>query len=101
MIWNGNSYFIGINKFFSKIEAKNYKIQNRVLLSRYRGKTNCDECKGSRLRNETNNVKVGGETLSKLLSLSIDDLNIFFNELKLSSYEQKIADRILKKLSLE
>ena len=97
-IWNGNSYFIGIKKFFSKIEAKNYKIQNRVLLSRYRGKTNCDECKGSRLRKETNNVKVGGESLSKLLSLPIDDLNIFFNELKLSSYEQKIADRILKEI---
>ena len=62
---------------FKKIEAKNYKIQNRVLLSRYRGKTRCDECKGSRLRKETKNVKVGGESLANLLSLPIDELKVF------------------------
>ena len=68
-LWEGNSYFTGIQKFFKKIEAKNYKIQNRVLLSRYRGKTSCHECNGSRLRKDTDNVKVGGETLAKLLHL--------------------------------
>ena len=98
LLWSGNSYFTGINKFFSKIEAKNYKIQNRVLLSRYRGKTDCDDCNGSRLRKETNHVKIGGETLANLLSLPIDELGIFFDQLKLSSYEQEVSDRILKEI---
>ena len=98
LLWNGNSYFTGINKFFSKIEAKNYKIQNRVLLSRYRGKTSCDECKGSRLRKETSNVKIGGKTLANLLSLPIDELGVFFSQLKLSNYDQEVADRILKEI---
>ena len=98
LLWNGNSYFTGINKFFKKIEAKNYKIQNRVLLSRYRGKTTCDECKGSRLRKETSHVKVGGESLSNLLSLPMDDLGVFFEQLKLSTYDQEVSDRILKEI---
>ena len=97
LLWNGNSYFTGINKFFNKIEAKNYKIQNRVLLSRYRGKTTCHECKGSRLRKE-NHVKVGGESLSNLLSLPMDDLGVFFDRLKLSKYDQEVSDRILKEI---
>ena len=98
LLWNGNSYFTGINKFFKKIEAKNYKIQNRVLLSRYRGKTSCDECKGSRLRKETSHVKVGGESLSNLLSLPMDELGVFFEQLKLSTYDQEVSDRILKEI---
>ena len=97
-LWEGNSYFTGINKFFKKIEAKNYKIQNRVLLSRYRGKTSCDECNGSRLRKETNNVKVGGQTLAKLLHLPIDELSVFFDQLQLDEYEVSVSDRILKEI---
>ena len=97
-LWEGNSYFMGINKFFKKIEAKNYKIQNRVLLSRYRGKTKCDECKGSRLRTDTNNVKVGGQTMAKLLELPIDELEVFFEQLQLDKYETNVSERILKEI---
>jgi excinuclease ABC subunit A len=97
-LWEGNSYFTGINKFFKKIEAKNYKIQNRVLLSRYRGKTACHDCKGSRLRNDTNHVKIGGEALSTLLHLPIDELGVFFNQLKLNAYDSSVSSRILKEI---
>ena len=98
ILWEGNSYFTGIHNFFKKIEAKNYKIQNRVLISRYRGKTTCDECNGSRLRKETNNVKVGGMTLAKLLHLPIDELGVFFNQLKLDKYETNVSHRILEEI---
>ena len=97
-LWEGNSYFTGIDKFFKKIEAKNYKIQNRVLLSRYRGKTVCNECKGSRLRKDSNNVKVGGATLSTLLQLPIDELGVFFEEMKLNDYDSTVSERILKEI---
>ena len=97
-LWEGNSYFMGINKFFKKIEAKNYKIQNRVLLSRYRGKTKCDECKGSRLRTDTNNVKVGGQTMAKLLEMPIEELEVFFEQLQLDKYETNVSERILKEI---
>ena len=97
-LWEGNSYFMGIYKFFKKIEAKNYKIQNRVLLSRYRGKTKCDECKGSRLRTDTNNVKVGGQTMAKLLELPIEELEVFFEQLQLDKYETNVSERILKEI---
>ena len=89
---------MGINKFFKKIEAKNYKIQNRVLLSRYRGKTKCDECKGSRLRIDTNNVKVGGQTMAKLLELPIEELEVFFEQLQLDKYETNLSERIIKEI---
>ena len=69
LIWNGNSYFTGINKFFKKIEAKNYKIQNRVLLSRYRGKTSCKLCKGSRLKIAADYVKISDKSLPELLQI--------------------------------
>ena len=98
ILWEGNSYFTGINKFFKKIEAKNYKIQNRVLLSRYRGRTVCDECDGSRLRSDTNNIKVGGVTLSKLLYLPIDELSIFFQKLKLDAHDNSVSERIIKEI---
>lgn len=98
-LWEGNSYFTGINKFFKKIEAKNYKIQNRVLLSRYRGKTACDECSGSRLRKDSDYVKVGAHSLSTLLHLSIDDLGDFFNHLQLDAHDTKVAERILKEIT--
>ena len=69
-----------------------------MLLSRYRGKTTCDECNGSRLRKETNNVKVGGMTLAKLLNLPIDELGVFFNQLKLDKYETNVSHRILDEI---
>ena len=95
VLWNGNKFFTGIMSFFKKIEKKNYKIQNRVLLSRFRGKTKCSDCKGSRLRNETNYVKVGGKSLPELIDLSIKELSVFFQKLNISKTEEKISSRIL------
>jgi len=71
LLFDGNEYFKGINAFFNKIESKSYKIQNRVLLSRYRGKTLCTQCKGNRLREESNFVKVNNKSISELINLSI------------------------------
>jgi excinuclease ABC subunit A len=95
LIWKGNKYFQGLNDFFKELEEKNYKIQNRVMLSRYRGKTKCYSCKGKRLRAETNNIKVGGKTLSELVDLSIKNTILFFNNLELSEYDTKVAKRLL------
>ncbi|MDA0937003.1 MAG: excinuclease ABC subunit UvrA [Bacteroidetes bacterium] len=97
-LWEGNSYFVGINNFFKKIDAKNYKIQNRVLLSRYRGKTVCHSCKGSRLCKDTNYVKVGGETLGNLLHMPMDELALFFDQLRLDAPDLNVSDRILKEI---
>lgn len=95
ILWKGNSYFKGINQFFKKIEAKNYKIQNRVLLSRYRGKTTCPKCQGSRLRPEVNHVLIGGKNISELLFMPIRDLKVFFETLELSENDRDIAARLL------
>lgn len=95
LLWKGNSYFKGIDQFFKKIEAKNYKIQNRVLLSRYRGKTSCTSCGGSRLRKEVSYVKIGGKDLSELLFMPISELKEFFDQLQLEASEAKIAARLL------
>lgn len=95
LLWTGNQYFKGLDAFFKYIEKKSYKIQFRVLLSRYRGKTICTECNGNRLRKETENVKVGGEPLSKLINLPLDELQNFFNQLKLDKYDTEIAKRLL------
>ena len=95
LIWEGNEYFKGLNFFFKKIESKTYKIQNRVLLSRYRGKTKCNECNGSRLRKETENVKVNNKSVPQLLKLSINELAKFFNEFKLVNEKKEIAENIL------
>ena len=99
LLWEGNSYFTGINAFFKRIEAKNYKIQNRVLLSCYRGKTRCDACNGSRLRKEAQYVKIAGVHLPELLEYSLDELAEFFNGLELSSHDQQIAERLLKEIN--
>ena len=95
LVWKGNKFFTGLNDFFKELEAKNYKIQNRVMLSRYRGKTKCTTCKGKRLRKEANYISVGGKTISELVDLSIKRLIPFFNELTLSEYDQKVAKRLL------
>lgn len=99
LLWKGNSYFKGIDNFFKKIEAKNYKIQNRVLLSRYRGKTKCSSCEGSRLKEEATYVKIGGKSLPDLLQISIANLALFFKDLKLSKHDQEIASRLLKEIN--
>jgi excinuclease ABC subunit A len=95
LIWTGNKYFEGLNAFFAELEAKAYKIQNRVMLSRYRGKTKCKVCNGKRLRPETNYIKVSGATLTDLVELPINELKPFFNAIKLNENDAKIAERLL------
>ncbi|WP_144892469.1 excinuclease ABC subunit UvrA [Flavobacterium tiangeerense] len=95
LIWTGNSYFQGLNVFFKELEEKNYKIQNRVMLSRYRGKTKCTSCKGKRLRVEASYVKINQKTVSDLVDLPIKHLDTFFKNLELNSYEKQIANRLL------
>ena len=95
LLWTGNSYFTGLNDFFTELESKNYKIQNRVMLSRYRGKTKCYSCKGQRLRVEATYVKVGGKTISELVDLSIKKIIPFFENLQLSEHDAVIAKRLL------
>lgn len=99
LVWNGNSHFTGLHTFFNELEEKAYKIQNRVMLSRYRGKTKCPECQGKRLRKEASYVYVGGKTLPDLVTLPIKNLSTFFNQLVLSSHESKIADRLLREIN--
>lgn len=99
LVWKGNSFFTGLNDFFKELEDKNYKIQNRVMLSRYRGKTKCTNCRGKRLRKEANYISVGGKTISELVDLSIKRLIPFFNELALSEYDQKVAKRLLLEIN--
>jgi excinuclease ABC subunit A len=99
LVWKGNQYFTGLNDFFKELEEKNYKIQNRVMLSRYRGKTKCTTCKGKRLRQETNNIKVGGKTISELVEMPIKKLVVFFNDLQLSEYDYKVAKRLLVEIN--
>ena len=95
LVWNGNAYFQGLHEFFRELEEKNYKIQNRVMLSRYRGKTKCNVCKGKRLREEASYVQVGGKTISDLVDLPIKRLIPFFDNLELSEYDAVIAKRLL------
>uniref|UniRef100_UPI0037BF6A19 excinuclease ABC subunit UvrA n=1 Tax=Flavobacterium sp. TaxID=239 RepID=UPI0037BF6A19 len=99
LIWNGNSFFTGLNDFFHELEEKNYKIQNRVMLSRYRGKTKCSTCKGKRLRKEANYIKVGNKTISDLVDLPIKNLISYFTELQLSEYDLKVAKRLLVEIN--
>ncbi len=95
LVWKGNDHFTGLNDFFKELEEKNYKIQNRVMLSRYRGKTKCPLCKGKRLRVETSYVTVGGSTISDLVDLPIRKLSAFFGKLNLNDYDAAVAKRLL------
>ena len=98
LVWDGNQYFTGLTAFFKELEEKNYKIQNRVMLARYRGKTTCYACGGKRLRPEANYVRVGGKSISDLVSMPISDLVVFFDNLSLNAYEQKVAERLLREI---
>lgn len=99
LVWTGNSYFQGLNDFFKELEEKNYKIQNRVMLSRYRGKTKCNSCKGKRLRIEASYVKINSKTVSDLVDLPIKHLVTFFKNIDLDVYEQQIAKRLLLEIN--
>lgn len=99
LIWEGNAHFTGLNEFFEELESKAYKIQNRVLLSRFRGKTKCKTCKGKRLRKEADYVKINGYSISDLVDLPIDQLIEVFNNLKLNDNDAQIAKRLLKEIN--
>jgi excinuclease ABC subunit A len=99
LVWDGNEYFIGIHKFFGQLEEKSYKIQNRVMLSRYRGKTRCSVCKGKRLRKEADYVKVGNKSISDLIELPINQLMPFFEALELSEHDTTVSNRLLKEIT--
>ena len=99
LVWEGNEYFKGINYFFNKLESKIYKIQNRVMLSRYRGKTTCSDCNGSRLKKESSYVKINNKSITELVQMPISSVIIFFNNLKLSKYENELSSRVLKEIN--
>lgn len=98
LVWNGNKTFKGIHSFFKTLEEKSYKIQNRVMLSRYRGKTICNKCQGARLKKESFYVQVGGKHIGELVAMPIDKLQLFFNQLTLSETDTKISKRILAEI---
>ncbi|MDO9615528.1 MAG: excinuclease ABC subunit UvrA, partial [Bacteroidota bacterium] len=99
LLWIGNKHFQGLNQFFKMLEENTYKIQYRVMLSRYRGKTNCPDCLGTRLKKEAGYVKVGGISIQDLVLLPINELTVFFANLKLTEYETKVAERILTEIN--
>ena len=99
LLWNGNEHFEGIHQFFKFLESKAYKIQNRVMLSRYRGKTKCATCKGKRLRPEATYVEVGGKNIVDLVSLPLNEIAEFFKSIKISEHDQAIAKRLLKEIN--
>ncbi len=99
LVWNGNKTIKGIHHFFKALEEKSYKIQNRVMLSRYRGKTTCNECHGTRLRKEANYVQVHGKTISELITMPLDELYDYFQTIELNQYEEKIGKRLLTEIN--
>ena len=98
LIWNGNEYFIGLNDFFNELESKSYKVQNRVMLSRYRGKTKCNSCNGKRLRKEANFVKINNKSISELVELPIYQLKDFFDKLTLDDFQIDISKRLVAEI---
>ena len=95
LLWKGNKYFEGLNEFFQYIESQYHKIQYRVMLSRYRGKTLCPDCRGTRLRKDAGYVKVGGKSISELVVMPISGVLAFFRSLKLSEHDIQIASRLM------
>jgi len=95
LLWTGNKYFYGLNRFFRYLDKKNYKIQYRVMLARYRGKTTCPECNGTRLKKEAFYVKVGGMAIQDLVTMPLSGLRSFIEKLKLQEHEYTIAERLI------
>ncbi len=95
VLWKGNEYAEGINAFFKEVEQNLYKVQYRVLLSRYRGRTQCTACNGYRLRQEALYVKVAGKHIGELCEMPVRDLNEWFNQLELSEFDRQVAKRVL------
>lgn len=98
LLWTGNSYFDGINDFFKYLESKTHKIQYRVMLSRYRGRTNCPDCRGTRLRKDAQYVKIENTSITDIVLMPIEECLVFFNALKLPEYEQRVSERILTEI---
>ncbi len=99
LLWSGNKYFKGLDAFFKHLEDGQYKIQYRVMLARYRGKTICPECYGSRLKKEASWVKVGGKSITDLVELPISELKPFFEQLKLSKADADTAKRLMLEIN--
>ena len=98
LLWQGNKHFAGLHAFFKKVEKKSYKIQYRVMLSRYRGRTDCPECKGTRLRGDASFVKINGKSIQDLVLLPVSECLAFFNDLKSKVEENAVSNRILPEI---
>jgi excinuclease ABC subunit A len=98
LIWTGNKYFEGLDAFFKELESHTYKIQYRVMLSRYRGKTVCPDCKGTRLRKDASYVKIGGKSILDVVLMPLSTIQAFFDRLELSDTDKKISKRILSEI---
>ncbi|MEM8568916.1 MAG: excinuclease ABC subunit UvrA, partial [Bacteroidota bacterium] len=98
LLWDGNEYFDGLNEFFRFLETKTHKIQYRVLLSRYRGRTVCPDCKGTRIRKDAAYVKINDTSITDLVLMPISKSLVFFNNLELTEYDEKVASRLLKEI---
>lgn len=99
LLWTGNKYFQGLNAFFEDLESKTYKIQFRVMLSRFRGRTSCPDCRGTRLRKDAGYVKIEGKSITDLVLMPIEDALAFFRNLQLTKHEAKVANRLLKEIT--
>jgi excinuclease ABC subunit A len=99
VLWTGNKHFQGLNDFFKELETQTYKIQYRVMLSRYRGKTNCPDCKGSRLRPDTSYVKVAEKSITDIVLMPLDKALEFFENIQLDEMRQKIGKRLLMEIT--
>jgi excinuclease ABC subunit A len=99
LLWTGNKYFRGLDEFFKEMEEQTYKIQYRVLLSRYRGKTTCPECKGSRLRQDASYVKIDGKSITDVVLMPLDKALDFFSNLKLNETDTKVGKRLLMEIT--
>lgn len=99
LLWKGNAWFGGIDAFFAELEEKTYKIQNRVMLARYRGRTTCPSCEGGRLRKEATFVKISGRHITELVEMPLDELSVFFRDLELSEYDRQVARRLLLEIN--
>ncbi len=98
LLWTGNKYFRGLDAFFEDLESKTYKIQYRVMLSRFRGRTVCPDCRGTRLRKDASYVKIAGKSITDLVLMPIDEALAFFQKLDLPEHDAKVANRLLKEI---
>ncbi len=99
LLWTGNEFFHGLNEFFEFVEHQNYKVQYRVMMSRYRGKTTCPECKGTRLRKDAGYVKINGKSINELVLIPVNSLIGYFASLELTTYERSLSNRLIKEIS--